>query len=247
MKCPKCGTENPDGAQLCRSCSAVLTSTPTQALSAGAKTSGLAIASLVLAILSPFTCLITAIPAIILGIVGLVKISKSGGQLKGNGLAIAGIALPVVLLPFVALLMGIMMPALARVRQIAFRTVCAKNLEALGKAMLIYASDHDEKYPTPSKWCDLLIEHAEIPKNSFRCPGAPEGPCNYAMNKNIEKLGPVSPPDMVLLFETEPGWNQFGGPEILTTENHGGEGCNIVYVDLHTEWVKTKDLKDLKW
>jgi hypothetical protein len=70
--------------------------------SSNAKTSGLAITSLVLAILSPFTCLLTAIPAIILGIVGLVKISKSGGQLKGSGFAIAGIALPVVLLPLVA-------------------------------------------------------------------------------------------------------------------------------------------------
>ena len=259
MRCPKCGTENPDGAQLCRSCSAVLASTATQALSAGARTSGLAIASLVLGLLSFFTCFVTAIPAIILGIVGLVKISKSGGQLKGNGLAIAGIALPVVLLPFIALLMGIMMPALARVRQIAFRTVCATNLSGLGKAMLTYASDYDEKYPTPSKWCDLLIEYTEVDERMFRCRGAfgcrgtrcykgVSGKlCSYAMNKNIEKLGPLSPPDMVLLFETEPGWNQFGGPEILTTENHGGEGCNIVYVDLHTEWVKTKDLKDLKW
>jgi len=247
MKCPKCGTENPDGAQLCRSCSAVLASTATQAPSTGAKTSGLAITSLVLAILSPLTCFITAIPAIILGIVALVKISKSAGQLKGNGFAIAGIALPVVLLPFIALLMGIMMPALARVRQIAFRTVCATNMSGLGKAMLIYAGDYDEKYPTPSKWCDLLVEYCDVSEKTLLCKGAPEGPCNYAMNKNIEEFGTDAPPDMVLLFETEPGWNQFGGPEILTTENHGGEGCNIVYVDLHTEWVKTKNLKDLKW
>jgi len=259
MRCPKCGTENPDGAQLCRSCSAVLASTATQALSAGAKTSGLAIASLVLAIISPCTCFITAIPAIILGIVGLVKISKSGGQLKGNGFAIAGIALPVVLLPFIALLMGIMMPALVRVRQIAFRTVCAKNLEALGKAMLIYASEYDEKYPTPSKWCDLLIEYTEVDERMFRCRGAfgckaarcysgVSGKlCSYAMNKNIEELGANAPPDMVLLFETSPGWNQSGGPEILTTDNHQREGCNVLFVDSHVQFVKTEDINDLKW
>jgi len=248
MRCPKCGTENPDGAQLCRSCSWVLTSTATQAPAPRAKTSGLAITSLVLAILSPFTCFVTAIPAIILGIVGLVKISKSGGQLKGSGFAIAGIALPVVLLPFFALLMGIMMPALARVRQIAFRQVCATNLEGLGKAMVIYACDNDDMFPTPSKWCDLLIEHCEVTKKSFRCPSAPEGPCNYAMNKNIEKLGILrAPPDMVVLFETHPGWNQAGGPEILSTKNHNGKGCNVVFVDSHVAFIKTKDLKDLKW
>ncbi len=216
-------------------------------LSSTAKTSGMAIAALVLGILSPFTCLITAIPAIILGIIALVKIARSAGSLKGNGLAIAGIALPVVLLPFIALLMGIMMPALARVRQIAFRTVCATNMSGLGKAMLIYAGDYDEKYPTPSKWCDLLIEHCDVSEKTLRCKGAPEGRCNYAMNKNIEQFGADAPPDMVLLFETHPGWNQSGGPEILTTENHNGEGCNVLFADGRVEFVKTKNLKDLKW
>jgi len=247
MKCPKCGTVNPDGAQLCRSCSWVLTSTATQAPSAGAKTSGLAITSLVLAILSPCTCFITAIPAIILGIIALVKIARSAGSLKGNGLAIAGIALPVVLLPFIALLMGIMMPALARVKQIAFRTVCATNMSGLGKAMLIYAGDYDEKYPTPAKWCDLLIEHCDVSEKVLRCKGAPDGPCNYAMNKNIEQFGADAPPDMVLLFETHPGWNQSGGPEILTTENHQDDGCNILFADGHVRFVRTRDLNDLKW
>ena len=247
MKCPKCGTENPEGAQLCRSCSAVLTSTSTQAPSAGAKTSGLAITSLVLAILSPCTCFITAIPAIILGIIALVKIARSAGSLKGNGLAIAGIALPVVLLPFIALLMGIMMPALARARQIAFRQVCGTNLRQIGIVMTMYAEENNQ-YPAADRWCDLLLEHAEITKNSLRCPSAPEGPCNYAMNKNIEKLDlNNAPPDMVLLFETSPGWNQSGGPEILTTENHQDDGCNILFADGRVEFVKRKNLKDLKW
>ncbi|MHC4159766.1 MAG: DUF4190 domain-containing protein, partial [Planctomycetota bacterium] len=138
MYCPKCGAENPDGAQLCQACSWVLTSTSVTAENPDAKTSGLAIAALVLAILSPFACFFTALPAIILGIIALVKISKSSGRLKGNGLAITGIALPVVLLPFVAIMMGILMPALARTRQIARRMVCGANMSALGKAMLIY-------------------------------------------------------------------------------------------------------------
>ena len=246
MRCPKCGTENPDGAQLCRSCSWVLTSTATQAPSPDAKTSGLAITSLVLAILSPCTCFITAIPAIILGIVGLVKISKSAGQLKGSGFAIAGIALPVVLLPFIALLMGIMMPALAKVKQIALRQVCGTNLRQIGIVMTMYAEENNQ-YPTADKWCDLLLEYAEITKNSFRCPGAPEGLCNYAMNKNIEQFAADAPPDMVLLFETHPGWNQAGGPEILTTENHQDDGCNILFADGRMQFIKTRDLNDLKW
>jgi hypothetical protein len=43
--------------------------------------------------------------------------------------------------------MGILMPALARVRQIAYRMVCGTNLSGLGKACLIYANDNQEEYP----------------------------------------------------------------------------------------------------
>ncbi|MFO7906770.1 MAG: hypothetical protein R6U98_29210, partial [Pirellulaceae bacterium] len=43
----------------------------------------------------------------------------------------------------IALLMGIMMPALARVRQMAYRMLCGTNLSGLGKVMLIYANDND--------------------------------------------------------------------------------------------------------
>jgi prepilin-type processing-associated H-X9-DG protein len=42
-------------------------------------------------------------------------------------------------------------------------------------------------------------------------------------------------------------WNQLGGPEILTTENHKGKGCNILFVDGRVEFVKTKNLSKLKW
>ena len=42
-----------------------------------------------------------------------------------------------VVIAIIALLMGILMPALARVRQIAFRMICGTNLSGIGKAMLI--------------------------------------------------------------------------------------------------------------
>ena len=59
------------------------------------RTSGLAIASLVLGIVGFFCSIFTSIPGIILGIVGLGKISKSGGALTGKGLAIAGIVVSI--------------------------------------------------------------------------------------------------------------------------------------------------------
>lgn len=63
-----------------------------------------------------------------------------------------------VVIAIIALLMGILMPALARVRQIAFRMVCGSNLSGIGRAMLIYANDYDNDFPRAgfvgTKWAD---------------------------------------------------------------------------------------------
>lgn len=52
-----------------------------------------------------------------------------------------------VVIAIIALLMGILMPALARVRMIAYRMICGTNLSGIGKAILLYAGDSKEEYP----------------------------------------------------------------------------------------------------
>jgi prepilin-type N-terminal cleavage/methylation domain-containing protein len=52
-----------------------------------------------------------------------------------------------VVIAIIALLMGILMPALSRVRQLAFRLTCGTNLSGIGRAMLIYANDYDDELP----------------------------------------------------------------------------------------------------
>jgi len=63
-----------------------------------------------------------------------------------------------VVIAIIALLMGILMPALARVRQLAHRLVCGTNLSGIGKAMLIYADENEGEYPRAggrgSVWSD---------------------------------------------------------------------------------------------
>lgn len=147
--------------------------------------------------------------------------------------------------------LGMLMPAYMSMKGVVpYRLVCQSSLTKLGKLMLIYAGDYDEKYPPADKWCDLLIEFgainkpADIVEKDFRCHGNKEERCSYAVNQNCE---PNSPPDVVLLFETKGGWNQSGGLELLTADNHGGKGCNIVFVDNHVEFVKKEDFSKLNW
>ncbi len=182
MYCPKCGTENPDGAQLCISCSWVLTSISTVAPSPDIRTSGLAITSLVLGILSFFTFLLTALPAIILGIVALVKIDKSAGRLKGKGLAIAGICVPAAVLIIIGLSI-----ALLAVTKVAMKidqarvTTTKANLKSLHSAVNQFKMDTG-RFPSKDGGLMELVEQpsdvinwepggylevAEIPKDGW--------------------------------------------------------------------------------
>jgi prepilin-type processing-associated H-X9-DG protein len=242
--------ENADGAEVCSGCGFILAES-SAAPPAGAvegKTSGLAITSFVLGMLSLFCAIFTAIPAIICGIISLVKISKSQGRLKGNGFAIAGIAVPAVsMLLILPLIMAIMLPALSKTKAMAQRVVCATNLKGLGIAMYVYANNYDDTLPTADKWCDLLTSQADVNPVSFRCASAPEVSFSYALNENLAGRGmkDVSP-DVVMLFEADAGPNAVGGPEMLVSDRHK-VGCNIVFVDGHVEFIKESEIGNLKW
>ena len=113
--------------------------------------------------------------------------------------------------------------------------------------MLLYANDYDDKFPTASSWCDLLLEHAEVSSTMFQCEGAGEGKCHYAINKYAVGTATTAPRDTVLLFEANAGWNQLGGPESLTTDNHQGLGCNVLFLDSHVEFVEASQIPKLRW
>jgi hypothetical protein len=129
-------------------------------------------------------------------------------------------------------------------------TACRYNLKHLGLALKVYTEDNSNTYPTPDKWCDLLISEIKVsPKSTpiedyLHCPGAKEGKCNYAMNPNCK---PNSPRDTVLLFDTKGGWNQSGGYELLTTENHSGKGCCILFNNGSYEFIEKDKIAKLKW
>ena len=140
MYCAKCEAENPDDAQFCISCGASFTTNPTAAQPIIPKNSGLAIAAFVLGLMSLLLGILTGIPAIVLGIIALVKIEKSGGRITGKGFAIPGILVPVF---SIALMIVILLPTLFRVRAQGRRAVCLNNLKTLSLAWVMYADDND--------------------------------------------------------------------------------------------------------
>ena len=149
-----------------------------------------------------------------------------------------------VVVAIVALLMGILMPALAKTK----RTVageCASHLERLRNAVQLYTEQFDGVYPTPNKWCDLLLEGNYLKSKRFlKCPAVKAGRCHFAINPNCS---PNSPNDVVLFFETKGGWNQYGGPELLTFDNHKGKNAFVLFNDGCIKFIKTEDVDKLKW
>ena len=152
-----------------------------------------------------------------------------------------------IIIAIVALLMSWLLPLQDHPVQ-SPSTHCRSNLHQLAVAIKIYSDENEGKYPTPEIWCDLIQKSYPEIKEILVCPGALEagdkGQSHFAINPNCE---PNSPYDIVLLFETKAGWNQQGGPELLTTENHQGKGCNILFKDWSAKFVKTEELDEVKW
>jgi len=157
MLCPKCGRENPDDARMCSACNCELPAVSTEGEKVSVRISAFAVASFALVILTPvafpmaiamraqiiaYAGFILATLALVLGIVGLIQIERSAGRLAGRGFAVIGITIPAVFFCLIFLPRIFLRP-----RSVAYRMVCGSNLAGIGKAMLIYANDYDDKLP----------------------------------------------------------------------------------------------------
>jgi len=98
-----------------------------------------------------------------------------------------------VVISIIALLMGVLLPALSRVRRQAKSTVCKNNLRQMALATMLYAQDNDDRLPyawgvshnaNTNNFQTLLIpyvlkdkfnadrntENSDFARNVFRCP-----------------------------------------------------------------------------
>jgi len=158
---------------------------------------------------------------------------------------------------------NIMRKLTPQIQPFELRVQCAANLKDLWHRLRLYhkaernrlkdsSSKSEIVYPAPAKWCDAMVQAYQrigmVDKFIMRphmCLGAGEGKNHYAMNPNCK---PDSPLDMVLLFETKAGWNQHGGAELFTFDNHDPKGGCVLLNDGTVKFIRTKEeLRQLRW
>ena len=138
-------------------------------------TSGKAITSLVLGLLSLFGACLTGIPGLIFGIVGLGEINRSRGRVSGRGVAVCGIvfsslgiawsAMLLLLLP--ALLLPAIQAARDEAREQLNQAIEESNSELINSDRGTEAlSSARKKFPTQIVNIDYLPEPIEKPDNS---------------------------------------------------------------------------------
>jgi prepilin-type processing-associated H-X9-DG protein len=219
------------------------------------KTSGLAIASLVLGILGFFSCGITALIGLILGIASMRQVRRSNGTIGGGGIALAGtIVSAVFLLLIPGFMAAMLLPALSTAKQRAQSIQCVNNLKQLSLAARIYAGDNGEHFPTATNWCDALKPFVGDSARVYKCAAADStDTCDYGINVQVAGLDSKSVnPQTVLFFESKNGWNLSGGSEmVINPPRHRtgprNQNVNIAFADGHVEQVRLDRLSQLRW
>ena len=181
------------------------------------QSTGLAIGAMVCGLVGLFMCPLSGIVGLIMGIIALVQANREPSQYGGKGMAITGIVTGAIsLLVVPALLISIMLPSLARARELGKRVKCKTNFAQLENALDLYTANNDGAFP-PN--LDVLIETAGITPSSLECPSARTA--NYIY---IPGLPTNAPPDAPIFYEP--------------IKNHGGEGGHIAFVDGSVRFVE---------
>jgi len=124
---------------------------PTAGVPSQPKTSTLAVWSLILGIVSlsiPCFSILTFIPGIICGHMGLSRINKSRGGLTGNGLAIAGLITSYLgifmAIASLGLLGAIAIPNFVKARNTSMQNACINNLRQIQAAKSEWALEKEK-------------------------------------------------------------------------------------------------------
>ena len=212
--------------------------------------------SLVLGILGFFTLGLTALAGMVLGIVAAVKINGSKGRLTGSGTATAGMVtsgVALLFVPIIAILAGMLLPALVQAKSKAQSINCMNNLKQLALGVRMYSGDHNDTFPAATNWCEALTPYvapgqgvASAQRSVFACPSRPGQRSTYAYNQKLSGVAESKvDPQTVMIFESDAGWNAAGGPELASA--HHQSKIVVAFADGHVEVMAASRLPSLRW
>ena len=254
-RCPECGRELIVAAGVAPAHDA-----PPLLEEVGApRTSGMAIASLVLGLVSFFCSVFTGIPAIILGALGLSEIGRSKGRLQGRGMAIAGLicgGLTTLVVPI------LLIPAVGASREAARRIQCMNNLKQIG---LAFHEFHDarDRFPRQAiidsdgkpllSWRVALLPYIDQENlyKQFKLDEPWDSPHNKALLDQMPAIYrcPSDPPDTARILTryqviVGPGALFEDGKEFFLQAVTDGASNTILVVEAKTPipWTKPEDV-----
>lgn len=125
------------------------------------------------------------------------------------------------------------------------KMLCLLNMRELNVCYWVY-KEEKELFAHKENWNDIISPYVHE-KRWFQCPCDKIGPCSYAMNENIPADATQLPDDLVVLFESAPGWNQVGGPDEVVSDRHHKYGAVILFADGFFKFVPAEDIPNLRW
>ena len=162
-----------------------------------------------------------------------------------------------VVIAIIGTLAGILLPVLSRARESARRTQCMSSLKQIGMALIMYANENNEKFPSSStsamESLSLLYPDYVSDSRTFNC-ASDTSVTNATQNESLSDMEKgvafgkndcsygyddahtqADDADVALAADRPPTTPS----ESANSGNHNGRGQNVVYIDGHVEFVNS--------
>jgi len=173
--------------------------------------------------------------------------SQDTGREPLNILSMIGITIAVLILA--GLFYHSFSPSVKPIKSLLFPTKiqCATNMQNLAKAMMAYAEDNEGIFPSSDHWCDVLSDQPGVKKSMFKCKEVDDLSSAFSINVNVagKNLAQLDP-NMVMLFESDAGWNSAGGSELAVADRHT-RGSNFAFVNGNVFFIMKEAFGKLTW